>query len=262
MNNPRALVLSGDGINCASETAHGLELAGFSAVVSHSSDLLANPSELAGASLLALPGGFSFGDEIASGKVLAVKIRHKMLELLHQYIDKGGLVLGICNGFQTLVQLGLLPNSDKRDVPTVSLRHNASGKFINRWVEMSVNQNTPFLNSLQTISLPIRHGEGRIQMKPDASADEIAFVQNQTALTYNLDVNGSFERIAALTNAKGNVFGLMPHPEAFVRHSQHPAYQAYKHAAADRKAENTIVCFENKFADGLVILKNARFSLN
>ncbi len=265
MNNPQALVLSGDGINCASETAHGLELAGFKAVVSHTSDLLTNPAALAGASLLALPGGFSFGDEIASGKVLAVKIRHKMLDLLHQYIDKGGLVLGICNGFQTLVQLGLLPNSnqaDGEDNSTVSLRHNAGGKFINRWVEMSVNQNTPFLSSLQTISLPIRHGEGKIEIKPDAKADEIAFVQNQTALTYHQDVNGSFERIAALTNAKGNVFGLMPHPEAFVRHSQHPAYQAYKHASTDRKAENTIVCFENKFADGLVILKNARFSLN
>jgi len=259
---PRALVLAGDGINCSSETAHGLDLAGFEAVVSHTSDLLSVPEMLSSASLVALPGGFSFGDEIASGKVLAVKIRHKMLDLLHNYIDKGGLVLGICNGFQILVQLGLLPNSERGCHSTVSLKHNVGGKFINRWVEMSVNENTPFLNGLKHISLPIRHGEGRLALSPDAGPQEIAYVQDHSALIYNEDVNGSFARIAALTNAKGNVFGLMPHPEAFVRHSQHPAYQSFKHASAERKAENPVNCFENKFADGLVILKNARFSLN
>jgi phosphoribosylformylglycinamidine (FGAM) synthase-like amidotransferase family enzyme len=277
MIRPRAVVLSGDGINCSNETAFALEQAGFEAVISHTSELLAKPKQLMKSELLALPGGFSFGDEIASGKVLAVKIRHRMLEVLHSYIEKGSLVLGICNGFQTLVQLGLLPNSEEGSESIVSLTHNSGGRFINRWVEMTVNSdsatstNSPFFKGLSKISLPIRHGEGRIQVRPDAKDSDIAIVKERAALNYNEDVNGSFEKIAALTNSKGNVLGLMPHPEAYIRHSQHPAFQSWKrHSGAsesikDRQngssdsLENTP--FENP-PDGLTILKNAHASLS
>lgn len=257
MIRPTALVLSGDGINCTSETAFALDLAGFEAVVSHTSDLLANPQQLAQASLLALPGGFSFGDEIASGKVLAVKIRHKMLEILHAYIEKGGLVLGICNGFQILVQLGLLPNSAPDGEAVVSLSHNSGGKFLNRWVDMTVNQNTPFLTGLDKISLPVRHGEGRIRLKPGLDDGAIDAVRQQAALTYSEDINGSFENIAGLTNASGNVLGLMPHPEAYIRNSQHPAFQSWR-----RSEKNNLSALAGDQADGLKILKNAVASFN
>jgi phosphoribosylformylglycinamidine synthase len=276
MIRPRAVVISGDGINCSNETAFALEQAGFEAIISHTSELLAKPKQLMKSELLALPGGFSFGDEIASGKVLAVKIRHRMLEVLHSYIEKGNLVLGICNGFQTLVQLGLLPNSEEGSESTVSLTHNSGGRFINRWVEMTVNSesttstNSPFFKGLSKISLPIRHGEGRIQVRPDAKDSDIAVVKERAALSYNEDVNGSFERIAALTNAKGNVLGLMPHPEAYIRHSQHPAFQYWKRQSASESikmrqndaSESTKTSpFENP-PDGLTILKNAHASLS
>jgi phosphoribosylformylglycinamidine synthase len=258
MIRPRAIVLSGDGINCSNETAFALEQAGFEAVISHTSELLAKPKQLLKSELLALPGGFSFGDEIASGKVLAVKIRHRMLEVLHSYIEKGNLVLGICNGFQTLVQLGLLPSSEEGSESIVSLTHNSGGRFINRWVEMTVNADSasktssPFFKGLDKISLPIRHGEGRIQVRPDAKDEAVAIVNERAALNYDEDVNGSFEKIAALTNGKGNVLGLMPHPEAYIRHSQHPAFPSLK-----RKG----ITFES-MPDGLAILKNAHASLS
>lgn len=257
MIRPTALVLSGDGINCTSETAFALDLAGFEAVTSHTSDLLENPQQLSQASLLALPGGFSFGDEIASGKVLAVKIRHKMLDILHQYIEKGGLVLGICNGFQILVQLGLLPDSNPDGEPTVSLSHNSGGKFLNRWVDMTVKQNTPFLQGLDKITLPVRHGEGRIRLKPDLEKKAVDVVRQRAALTYSEDINGSFENIAGLTNAKGNVLGLMPHPEAYIRHSQHPAFQSWR-----RAEKNGLSALSGDEADGLKILKNAVASVS
>jgi len=241
-----AIVLSGDGINCSNETAFALEQAGFKTVISHTSDLLAEPKQLSNAQLLALPGGFSFGDEIASGKVLAVKIRHKMLAILQEYIEKGGLVLGICNGFQTLVQLGLLPHSEEGSEPLVSLTHNSGGRFINRWVEMECDSSNPFFKGLEKITLPIRHGEGRIQLKAGATEADRANVKERGPLTYCDDVNGSFEKIAALSNVKGNVLGLMPHPEAFIRHSQHPNSNSL-----NQKQE------QKKLPDGLVILKNA-----
>lgn len=250
---PKALVLAGDGINCSNETRYALEFAGFDAEMVHTSDLLEHGSQLFQYKLMALPGGFSFGDEIASGKVLAVKMRHKMLDVLHSYIDRGNLVLGICNGFQILVQLGLLPNSDYGAEPTVSLTHNIGGKFINRWVEMKVNSKSVFFAGLDKITLPIRHGEGRLRLKAGASSKEIETVRKYAAMNYLENVNGSFEKIAGLLNADGNVLGLMPHPEAFIHLHQHPAYQYYR-----RRPDSPLPAT----ADGLSILRNAFEALN
>jgi phosphoribosylformylglycinamidine synthase subunit PurQ / glutaminase len=249
---PRALVLFGDGINCDLETQQGLELAGFAADRIHTSQFLANPSGLFDAQLLALPGGFSFGDEIASGKVLAIKLRHKLRETLYQFIDQGKLVLGICNGFQVLTQLGFLPFSNNGAPRVVTLDHNSGGKFINRWTSLQVDKDgkSPFFQSLDTIELPIRHGEGRLRLAPDAAEDTHEQVKNHCALRYAEDVNGSYDRIAALTNTKGTVLGLMPHPEAFVRFNQHPDWNRKK--ASANSAEPA----------GLVILKNAFAAVN
>ena len=253
MVSPRAIVLAGDGVNCENETVHALRLGGFEAESHHVSRLLSTGDFLTNSDLLVLPGGFSFGDEIASGKVLAVKMRHKMLDILHSYIDRGNLVLGICNGFQILVQLGLLPNSDYGAEPTVSLTHNIGGKFINRWVEMKVNSKSVFFAGLDKITLPIRHGEGRLRLKAGASSKEIETVRKYAAMNYLENVNGSFEKIAGLLNAEGNVLGLMPHPEAFIHLHQHPAYQYYR-----RRPDSPLPAT----ADGLSILRNAFEALN
>ena len=109
MRKPKAIVLYGDGINCDAETAYALEIAGIEPVRQHTTELLDNPHRLFDCQMLVIPGGFSFGDEIASGKVLAIKLKHKVNEALHEFVDRGSFVLGICNGFQVLVQMGILP---------------------------------------------------------------------------------------------------------------------------------------------------------
>jgi len=219
---PAAIVLTGDGINCGDETSFALQLAGFDPMLTHTSDLLKNPKLLKDAKLLALPGGFSFGDEIASGKVLAIKLEAALKESLREFVNDRKLVIGICNGFQCLVQLGLLPESEKEDERLASLSRNSGKKFINRWVQLSVDSKVPcpWLEGLTEFDLPIRHGEGRLS--PAKEHEEA--VKKGAPLRYLIEINGSFDRISGLTNAKGNVFGLMPHPEAFVRWTQHPSW--------------------------------------
>jgi phosphoribosylformylglycinamidine synthase subunit PurQ / glutaminase len=254
MSRPSAIVLFGDGINCDTETAWALEQAGFTASRLHTSEFLEQPDKLFAAQLLALPGGFSFGDEIASGKILAVKLKQKLKDVLYRYIERGKLVIGICNGFQVLTQLGLLPYSEPTGPRLVSLTHNQGGKFINRWVELDVSPHpkSPFFKSLDRIQLPIRHGEGRLRLKSDLKAELVEAVTSNAVLRYTQDINGSHDKIAALTNPQGNVLGLMPHPEAFIRWTQHPAWNT--RAGQDGTAA---IELKSKQADGLTILQNA-----
>ena len=261
MKKPRALVLCGDGINCDGETAWALETAGFEPARLHTTSFLDNPETLSQIQLLVIPGGFSFGDEIASGKILALKIKRKMRDALTAFIGKGGLVIGICNGFQVLVQMGLLPFSEPGAPRVVSLTRNAEGRFVNRWVELDVKPSnpSPFFESLSRIHLPIRHGEGRLAVGNAQDTNAAAEVSRHAALRYVEDVNGSHEKIAALTNTKGNVLGLMPHPEAFVRWSQHPAWASWsRQSAAHGSGLSRHPQFPDGPPDGLVILKNAR----
>lgn len=253
---PNALVIYGDGINCENETAFALEMAGFSAQNLHCSDLLNSPQRLTEAKMIALPGGFSFGDEIASGKVLAIKLRSKLQEALHDFIDRGNLVVGICNGFQILVQLEILPDSSKMANRSVSLCHNSGGKFINKWVKLDVKNESRFFKGLKQIHLPMRHGEGRLTLTSDSSDGLLDKVKKQAPLRYSQDVNGSFERIAALTNEQDTVLGLMPHPEAFVRWNQHPAWAELKYGPSSGE----LALPKEALAEtphGLQILKNA-----
>lgn len=252
MKRPKAIVISGDGINCETETRYGFDLAGFDSQECHIAALLANPKLLDQATTLVLPGGFSFGDEIASGKVLAIKWMELLNELTYNFIEQGRLVIGICNGFQILVQMNLLPDLNNKGEKIVSLLHNEGGRFINKWVAMTVpfHARTGYFNALEKIELPIRHGEGRI--RPRAGHEDT--IEKHGVLHYVDDVNGSFKKIAALTNTKGNLLGLMPHPEAFVRFSQHPGW-------SDRIHHSQVIAndelFEGRAPDGLAILKNA-----
>lgn len=258
---PKAIVVSGDGVNCENETVYGLKLADFDAESVHISSLLKNPHLLDEASLLVLPGGFSFGDEIQSGRVLAVKLMETLTSAIEQFVAQGKLVIGICNGFQTLVQMGLLPENKVNGKRSASLVRNKGARFINKWVSLEVPESARkgYFDNLSKIDLPIRHGEGRVL----ALEGQESNVDTGCALRYVEDVNGSLNRIAALTNKKGNVLGLMPHPEAFVRNTQHPEWttkalscEKSRGAKSDEtKSENA-----SKGAEphGLLILKNAR----
>lgn len=221
MKQPLFIVVSGDGINCERETARAFELTGGSAKIVHINDLLATPEMLRTADGLAIPGGFSFGDELGSGQIMALKIRHKLGDAFFDFVAAKKPVIGICNGFQVLVKLGLLPFPELPE-RVVALAANESGRFMNRWAGLEVNTKSvcQWTAGLEKphIELPIRHGEGRIVFK--AGMEEVLYQRLLTAgqipLTYTDDVNGSYGRIAALTDPSGMVLGLMPHPEAFM----------------------------------------------
>ncbi|HEY9760567.1 MAG TPA: phosphoribosylformylglycinamidine synthase subunit PurQ [Oculatellaceae cyanobacterium] len=264
MTAPKALVVCGDGINCEVETSHALSLVGFDVQSIHVTELLGNPQKLQEAKLFCVPGGFSFGDEIASGKVLALKMRQHMRDHLQKFIENKRLVIGICNGFQVLVQLGLLPFPEIDAPRVVSLTHNRQRKFLNRWVTLQVNKSPSadvFFNSLEMLDLPMRHGEGNLKLEvTSGEADPkrqnelqnyLTAVKEHASLRYAEDVNGSLDRIAALSSKDGTVMGLMPHPEAFVRFSQHPRWTNrdwHEKASANGGKPAGLVIFENAFA--------------
>ncbi len=258
-----AIVLMGDGINCENETAHALSLADFEVDTLHVSNLLARPDRLGTASLLVFPEGFSFGDEIESGKVLALKLMERVRSELLDFVDSGRLVLGICNGFQALVQMGLLPETTPDGKNSVSLLKNRSGCFINRWIDLTVSgdNSSGYLEGMQNLSLPIRHGEGRLAVN-EKNKSAMEQTEQNAILKYTEDVNGSHDKIAALSNKAGNVLGMMPHPEAFIRWSHHPGWTTMKLenpglVALDFEKDRNVDDPE-KVPHGLRILQNAR----
>ena len=209
----RFLVLSGVGINCEKESAHALSSVGIDTKIVHLTALRKSPGVLRSYQGLYLPGGFSFGDDLGSGKVLSLIIEQCLKDEFYTFVDARKPILGVCNGFQVLVQLGLLP---KRKQQCVSLIPNKGGHYINTWVSLKVTKHQgPWFNQCPKtdILLPIRHGEGRIIF-------DKTFVEKEreryTALKYQHDVNGSCENIAGLTDETGLVLGMMPHPEAAV----------------------------------------------
>jgi phosphoribosylformylglycinamidine synthase len=224
MSMTKALVLTGDGINCEQETAWALTMAGAQADIVHINQLMTHPKQLQEYRILALPGGFSFGDEVSSGKILAIKLQHALGDTLKDFIEGDNLVIGICNGFQVLVKLGILPLSTFRQ--QVTLVHNRQNRFINRWVSLKASPANLFFEGQdpEAFMFPIRHGEGRLLLPSEQERHFEAMLKPHTVLTYCDEVNGSFGRVAGLINPRGNVLGLMPHPEACVRWTQHPAW--------------------------------------
>ncbi len=239
MTPTRALVLTGYGVNCDNETAWCLQRAGAEAVRVHLNDLAADPAMLKEAAILAVPGGFSFGDDIASGRVLANRLRYRLGDPLLEFVTAGKLVIGICNGFQVLVKMGMLPLTSHGFAQTVSITHNSSGRFEDRWVNLAVTPDTPcvWLRGIETIALPVRHGEGKFLAR-DAAVLEDLRGAGQAALryaaaegdaapaqgVYPANPNGSQDDIAGICDPSGRVFGLMPHPEAFMDRVNHPRW--------------------------------------
>ncbi|HSF33745.1 MAG TPA: phosphoribosylformylglycinamidine synthase I [Candidatus Tectomicrobia bacterium] len=237
MGKPRALVLTGYGINTDYETAHAFSLpsVGGDGVRVHLNDLIAAPQVLRDYQMLVIPGGFSFGDDIASGKVLAVKLRAHLLDALCAFVDRGRLVLGICNGFQVLVKLGLLPNLAGECQQDVTLTFNDSGRFEDRWVYLTVDPaaNCIFTMGMDRVYLPVRHGEGKFiprDMSTLATLEArhcivMRYVDKDGERAgYPWNPNGSVGNIAGVCDVTGRVFGLMPHPEAYQHFTNHPRW--------------------------------------
>ncbi|HEY9766385.1 MAG TPA: phosphoribosylformylglycinamidine synthase subunit PurQ [Chroococcales cyanobacterium] len=258
----RALVLTGYGINCEGEMAHGFRLAGAEATILHLEDLIERPENLRTFHIFALPGGFSFGDHLGSGRALANRLRHSPLwkELL-RFIEEGKYVWGVCNGFQTLIKLGLLPGE-------TSLIRNESNRFENRWVDLLVDPCSPsvYTEGLGTLNLPVRHGEGRLFAGDETIRKLIEKgyavlryldAEGKETEEYPFNPNGSPCGIAGLCDPSGRIFGLMPHPEAFLDFTNHPHWtrslsRLRREGKAIPKAGEGLALFNNvvRKADG------------
>lgn len=226
---PLALVLRAAGTNCDRETVHALELSGAEVESLHVNALARDPSILDRAGLLAFPGGFTFGDDVASGAVLAHIIEQRLRPRIQQFVDDGGLVIGICNGFQVLVRLGLLPGAEGRG----AMLWNRSGRFEDRWVHLeSGSGESPWFAPGQRYFMPVAHAEGRFEWFPEDPGDrfpaqQVAFRycnEDGSEAQYPEDPNGSHGSIAGVISADGHVLGMMPHPERFVRPEHHPSW--------------------------------------
>ncbi len=248
---PKIIIMSGYGLNCEEETKFAFESAGGRADIVHINDLIENPKVLAGYDILAFPGGFSYGDDTGSGKAYANKFRNHLQTELEAFIARDTLVIGICNGFQIITNLGLVPGA---------LAHNASGMYIDRWVDMKVVGNSPWLKGVKEISLPIAHGEGLYVI--DEKEYKIMLKNKQVAFQYtkgeicdfqNLSANpnGAMHDIAGVLSENGKILGMMPHPERGMFFQQRPDAQLKKEIAKRKKAKIPTE------GPGLIIFKNA-----
>jgi len=224
MSTPKALILRAPGINCERETHHAFERAGATSNYVHIRQLLEDPSQLDAYSILAVPGGFSYGDDISSGRVLAQEMKARLGERILQFVERGGLAFGICNGFQVLVRLGLLPCTKAKLEEEVTLTHNLSDHYECRWVTLKTEKSRcVFLPEGLTLRWPAAHGEGRLVAR-DAAAQQTLLDEGFVAVRYVDDAGAPTERypdnpngaalgIAGLTNHNGRVLGVMPHPD-------------------------------------------------
>ena len=231
MATPSALVLRAPGANCDEEAVFAFEQAGARVERLHVNRLREQPRRLRAFQVLVLPGGFSYGDDVAAGKILATQLQHFLADAVREFRDAEKLILGICNGFQTLLKAGLLAPPDE-DGPLATLAHNASGKFEDRWVKLSVTPNRcPFLKGMTGMAVPVAHGEGNFVCRKEwilkglAQAGQVvlryADPESQPA-RYPYNPNGSQDDVAGVCDATGRVLGLMPHPERHVLPTQHP----------------------------------------
>lgn len=257
MKKPKVIILRTAGTNCDRETAFAFELCGGIVDLVHINELSRDEKSLKDYTILAIPGGFTYGDDIASGKILANEIKYKLGENLRNFINSGKLVIGICNGFQVLVKAGILPGLAAKGIEA-TLSFNDSGKFEARWVYLK-KYNTPALinnkciwtnNIKEIIYLPVAHGEGKFIPKNN---DILAYLRKNNQIVFQYvdergrrsgypdNPNGSIDDIAGICDTTGRVLGMMPHPERHVLGTQHPRWT--------REGLK-------KFGDGIEIFKN------
>lgn len=230
-----ALILTGYGLNCDAETAYAFERAGAFPQRVHINRLITGEVGLKDFQIMVFGGGFSWGDDHGAGVVQAVRMRTHLGDKLVSFIEKGSLVIGICNGFQTLVNMGLLPGLDgEYTARKVALTHNDCGNFRNCWVTLKINRNSPcvFTRGMDLLDVPVRHGEGKFYA--DTGVLNRLVESNQIVVQYAhpdgrpadgrfpYNPNGAVMDIAGICDSTGRVFGLMPHPEAFNHYTNHP----------------------------------------
>lgn len=244
-NRPKVIIMSGYGLNCEEETKFAFDWAGGRADIVHINDLIKNPKMLSRYDILAFPGGFSYGDDTGSGKAYANKFKNHLSKELEKFLARDTLVIGICNGFQIVTNLGILPGA---------LTHNKGGKYLDRWVDLKVeNSKSPWFKGIKKISLPIAHGEGRYIIGKDyknlKKNDQVALTYTKGEICKFQDLeknpNGAEHDIAGVLGYNGRVFGLMPHPERAMFFHHRPDWQLHK----DK--------LRNEEGAGLQIFKNA-----
>ncbi|MFO7962949.1 MAG: phosphoribosylformylglycinamidine synthase subunit PurQ [Desulfobacterales bacterium] len=264
MKTVRTLVLTGYGLNCDHETAYAAELAGSAATRVHINSLIDASIRLADFQILVFVGGFSWGDDHGAGVIQAVRMKTHLGDQLSEFIANGNLILGVCNGFQTLVNIGLLPGFDHDyQRRSVALTVNDIGNFRNDWVGLKVNASSPcvFTRHMSFLELPARHGEGKF-VGSDETVQRL-FSQQQVVLQYATadgtpangrfpeNPNGSVFDIAGICDPTGRVFGLMPHPEAYNHFTNHP-YWTRQRDVSERSGKRP----EKDLTPGIRMFKN------
>lgn len=249
MAKPRILILRAPGTNCDVETAYAFERAGGQADAVHLNRLLGSPQIALDYQVLCVPGGFSFGDDVAAGRIFANQIRHHLADVMQEFRTAGKLILGICNGFQVLIKSGLLDTDDDQGT-AASLSWNDSGRYLARWVRVNTNnQKCVFLADCDQLELPIAHAEGKFVTRDEAALQNLENAEQlvlrycqQEGSTDAYNPNGSVGDVAGMCDSTGRAFGLMPHPERFIDPTQHPQWTRQP---------------ERKEGEGLLIFRNA-----
>jgi len=233
VSKPKVLVLSGYGINCEEEEAFAFDWAGGESQIVHINDVIDCKVKMRDFQILVFPGGFSFGDDTGSGKAYANRVRDHLWEDIQKFISEDKLVIGFCNGFQIMTNLGLVP-SLKMEYGSrqVALQHNKNARYMNRWVDLEVTgTETPWLTGMDKFSSPIAHGEGRLYADSETLKEinkkglaVLKYYKGEICEYQDLEPNpnGSLENIAGITDETGKIFGLMPHPERALFFNQRP----------------------------------------
>jgi len=215
----RVLVIRAAGTNCDRETAYAFQAVGGTPETRHVNELLAEPTLLRAYRILVFPGGFSYGDDIAAGRVFATELKQRALPEIERFVEDGGLVLGICNGFQVLVKTGLLPGGEGQ---TVTLAFNDSHRYQDEWVSLHVSTDRSFLARGERFLFPIAHAEGKL-VASDETLDRLE-ENDQLVLRYAKNPNGSLRDVAGICDKTGRILGLMPHPERHLEPWHHPTW--------------------------------------
>ncbi|MGQ9781373.1 MAG: phosphoribosylformylglycinamidine synthase subunit PurQ [Nitrososphaeria archaeon] len=260
---PKVLIPFGFGLNCEDETKYAFELSGARADKVHLRRLLENPQILRGYHLLALVGGFSYGDHISAGVVLGNLYRLRLSRVIEEFISEGKLIFGECNGFQVMLKSGILPRIDgSNQKQQLTLMSNDSGIFEDRWVSLRVNPRSRcvFTSGIRRMFLPVRHGEGKFYTSDTSILRKLEMngqivmqyvdEDGKPTMKYPLNPNGSVSSIAGICDPTGRVFGLMPHPTAYISVYNHPRHYRMK------------VQGESEPTTGIEIFKNAVTYMN
>ena len=227
----RTLILHAPGTNCDMETAFAFRQAGSIVEAMPIDELVRRKRPLSSYQIMVIPGGFTYGDDISAGKILANELRLRMGEDVQRFVDDGRLVLGICNGFQVLLRAGILPECSDVTRQSLTITANDSGRFECRWVHLQVNEaaSCVFTRGIHHMYLPVAHGEGKV-LAASGAADNFNVAlyycdeDRRNSAGYPHNPNGSVDNIAGICDASGRIFSLMPHPERFIRRTQHPRW--------------------------------------